>query len=249
MNRVQDIGFAHPKSCLDSNESAEVKRRIDLYIDGKMEEWDKEVVYAKHLFEPGVDKNYYKRHMIEHVWRIRMSRTVQAKVLHQIAKISPEAAQLYARYQDEEMLHDILFKNDAMASGVTEDEINNTEPMFATRLLTGFKYFVTEHENPLGAVAYSYLVEYVTAKTTPAQVSNLKSELGSENVKGQVAHINTDLSHDHSGDMWEIVRALIFSENDIDVFLKYIDEIQSLLAMYYKELYDTTIGTDTIKAA
>ncbi|MEL6115183.1 hypothetical protein P0Y67_08200 [Photobacterium sp. SP02] len=242
MNRVNHIGFDHPKSFLDSEESLEVKNKIDTYIDKKMAEWDEKVVHAKHLYEPGVDTAYYKRHMIEHVWRIRMSRTVQAKALHQIAKISPEAAQLYARYQDEEMLHDILFKNDALAIGVTEEEIKSTEPMFSTRLLTGFKYFIVEHENPLGAVAYSYLVEYVTAKITPDQVNNLQSELGSEKIKGQVAHINTDLSHDHSGDMWEIVKALIFCEEDIDSFMKYIDEIQDLLAMYYTELYEKTVG-------
>ncbi|ABE56747.1 hypothetical protein Sden_3472 [Shewanella denitrificans OS217] len=249
MNRVISVGFEHPKSYLDSNQSVEAKSRIDSYIDKKMDEWNKEVVYAKHLYEPSVNKEYYKRHMIEHVWRIRMSRTVQAKALHQIAKISPEAAQLYARYQDEEMLHDILFKQDALALGVTEDTIKNTEPMFATRLLMGFKYFVAEHENPLGAVAYSYLVEYVTAKITPDQVSNLKSELGSENIKGQVAHINTDLSHDHSGDMWEIVRALLFTESDIEMFIKYIDEIQDLLAMYFKELYEKTIAKNESQAA
>ncbi len=249
MNRVKDIGITNPKPYMNAEEAREIRTRIDSYIDVKMDEWNKTVTHAEHLYKEGIDQDYYRRHTIEHGWRIRMSRTAQGKVLHQIAKVSPHTAQLYAHYQYEEMLHDQLYRQDLEPIGVSEEEFLATEPMFATRLLCAFQYYVAEHESPIGALAYGYLVEYVTHKITPQQVDNLTKELGKEKVRGQAAHINTDLSHEHSEDLWEIVKSFLFSESDVDVFLKYIDEIQSILAMYFEELYQKTVAAKEQKAA
>jgi len=125
--------------------------------------------------------------------------------------------------------------------GVTQVELESTEPFLATRLLQGFFYFICEHEDPIGVVASSYLVEYTTAKLTPKQIVSMKESLGEENIKGQLAHINTDLGDDHAGEMWRIMRYLITSEADIEKVLRYFDDIQTLLAMYFKELYEATI--------
>ena len=248
MNRVKRCGITHPKPYLDSMKGQVVRQQIDSYIEKKIKEWNQSVPYANHLYEKDVDKSYYRRHVIEDVWRIRLMRTCQTRVLHQIAQKSPEAAQLYARYQDEEMLHDLLFKKDVESLDVSEEELLSTEPMFSTRLLVGFIYFVVKHENPLGAIAYSYLIEYVTEKLATKRVENLAAEFGIEKVKGQAAHTNTDLTLDHAGNMWEILNAFIFCQEDIDAFYKYLDEIQDLLAMYFKELYELTIVKKDEKA-
>jgi hypothetical protein len=241
MNRVKDVGITHPKPYLTPNEGLQVKQQINVYLDKKIEEWNNGVPFAQHLESKNVNMEYYKRHTIEHVWRIRMSRITQCKVLHNIAKYSPEAAQLYARYQDQEMLHDTLFAQDLKALGITEEEIWNTEPLLSTRLLQGFLYWVGEHEHPIGVIAYSYLVEYTSNKLTPKQLVAMKESIGQEKIKGQVSHMNTDMTENHSDEMWNIVRHLIFKKEDIDALYKYFDEIQEILAMYFKEVYEKTI--------
>jgi len=241
MNRVKNCGIQHPVPFYSLADGEAIRQRLDRYLDGKMIEWAATVPYANHLEGKDVNSQWYRRHTMEHVWRIRLSRVAHCRALQAIAKVSPEAAQLYGEYQADEMNHDVLFMQDCKAMGVTQVELESTEPFLATRLLQGFFYFICEHEDPIGVVASSYLVEYTTAKLTPKQIVSMKESLGEENIKGQLAHINTDLGDDHAGEMWRIMRYLITSEADIEKVLRYFDDIQTLLAMYFKELYEATI--------
>ncbi|MDV5140774.1 iron-containing redox enzyme family protein [Chimaeribacter arupi] len=168
-------------------------------------------------------------------------RSAQCNALHKISQVNAEAAQLYAAYQDEEMLHDTLFMQDAESLGVTKETIYATEPSFYTRLLTGFLYFVAEHEKPLGVVCYSYLVEYTTQKITPKQIKALSDALGDDKIMGQAAHLNTDLVEDHTQDMWDILSKLIESDQDIADVKRYFSEIQELLKMFFVELHENTL--------
>lgn len=242
MNRVSQCGIERPAPFYSLADGAKVRERLDRYLDQKMAEWAATVPYANHLESKDLNSAWYRRHTIEHVWRIRLSRAAHCKALHAITKISPEAAQLYAEYQAEEMNHDTLFMQDCKALGVTQEELLRTEPFLATRLLQGFFYFVCEHESPIGVVASSYLVEYTTAKLTPKQITALKESVGTDKIKGQLAHINTDMGDDHAGEMWRILRYLIHSEADVEKVLRYFDDIQTILAMYFRELYEATVA-------
>ncbi|WP_240324364.1 hypothetical protein [Trinickia diaoshuihuensis] len=59
----------------------------------------------------------------------------------------------------------------------------------------------------------------------------------------ELAHINTDVGDDHAGEMWRILRYLIREEADVEKVLRYFDDIQTILAMYFRELYEATIDT------
>lgn len=249
MNRVKNCGIEHPQPLYPYSESLKIRERLHTYLDGKIEEWNATVPFAKHFEDGSLNLPYYKRHTIEHVWRIRLSRTGQCRLLHAIAKKSPEAAQLYARYQDEEMLHDTLYARDLNAMGVSNEEILATEPFLSTRLLEGLFYFIAEHENPIGVICFGYLVEYTTKKLTQKQLDGLKKNLDESLLKGQISHLNTDIVEDHSGAMWDIMRHLIFQEEDVTAMFKYMDEIQFLLAMYFRELYEATVTPSQRKSA
>lgn len=242
MNRVTKCGIHRPKPFYSLADGEAVRARLDAHLDNIMAEWKKTVPYASHLEGKNIDSAWYRRHTMEHVWRIRLGRAAHCKALHEITKISPDAAQLYAEYQADEMNHDSLFMQDCRAIGVTEEELLASEPFLATRLLEGFFYFISEHESPLGVVASSYLVEYTTAKLTPKQMEAMEDALGEDKIKGQLAHINTDLGDDHAGEMWRILRYLILKEEDVDAVLKYFDDVTVIMAMYFRELYEATVG-------
>lgn len=236
-NRITDRSIVRRKPFLDREASARAKREIDLFLDGKIDEWNRTVPYARHFEGKEVHMPYYRRTLIEHCWRIRLMRSAQANALHKVTRIHAEAAKLYAAYQDEEMLHDALFMQDAERIGVPTEEIYASEPSFATRLLAGFLYFVAEHEHPLGVICYSYLVEYTTQKITPKQVKAMSESLGQSKIVGQAAHLNTDLVEDHTQDMWNILSLLIDSEQDLSNVKRYLSEIQELLKMFFDEMY------------
>ncbi|MFF2073350.1 iron-containing redox enzyme family protein [Kitasatospora sp. NPDC058162] len=242
MNRVQNTGITYPKPLYNEEQSRLKKAELDRYMDKKMAEWKATIPFASHLSEPDLHQAYYRRTLIEHVWRIRLSRVSQTKAIYKIAQIAPRAARDYAQYQADEMLHDRLYVSDAAAAGITEEEILATEPYLSTRLLEGFFYYALEHEGVLAPVVSNYLVEYTQVKLQPAIVENLTERLGKESVKGQAAHLHVDTTEDHSQEMWDILHQLIFSEEDFQKVFKYIDDVQEILALFFREIYADTVA-------
>jgi hypothetical protein len=243
-NRLTDRSLLRRKPFLSGEESKRVKREIDTFLDGKIDEWNATVPYARHLEGGAVHMPYYKQTLIEHAWRIRLMRTVQSYALHRISRDNAEAAQLYAAYQDEEMLHDVLFMRDAEKLGMSAEDIFATEPNFYTRLLAGYLYFVAQHEKLLGVICYSYLVEYTTQKITPKQIKAMSKSLGRDMIVGQAAHLNTDLVEDHTQDMWNILSLFVESDQDVTDIKRYMAEIQELLKMFFVDLYDRFAGDE-----
>ncbi|MCC3767318.1 iron-containing redox enzyme family protein [Streptomyces sp. UNOC14_S4] len=237
-NRLTDTALLRRKPFLSAEDSKQAKKEIDTFLDGKIDEWNATVPYARHLEGSDVNLEYYKQTLVEHAWRIRLMRTAQANALHKITRGNAEAAQLYAAYQDEEMLHDVLFMRDAEKVGISAEQIFETEPSFYTRLLAGYLYFVAEHEKPLGVICYSYLVEYTTQKITPKQIKAMSDSLGKDMIVGQASHLNTDLVEDHTQDMWDILSQFIEGEQDIVDIKRYLAEIQDILKMFFVDLHD-----------
>jgi len=241
MNRVRNSGITHPTPYFSELEGLKKKVELDRYLDRKMEEWKRTVPFASHLKQKQINMAYYKRTLIEHVWRIRLSRVSQSKAIYKIAGISPKAAQDYAHYQADEMLHDKLYVKDCQAAGISLEDIYNTEPYLSTKLFQGFFYYALEHEHPMAPVVSNYLVEYTQAKLQPEIVRSLNASLGEEMVKGQQAHLTVDTRDDHSMEMWKILTQLILSEDDFELVFKYIDDVQEILAMFFREIHEDTV--------
>ncbi|MFF9015120.1 hypothetical protein ACF09C_19400 [Streptomyces sp. NPDC014870] len=241
-NRVTNVGYGNKSTFLNAAASAELRAQIDEQIDQQVLEWYANVPEAAHLEGKKVDSAYYKRHLIETAWRIRLLRVSEAKALVEIAKRSPEAAQVWANYEQEEMLHDELFITDLAKVGVSREQFLATEPYLSTKLLTGYFSYLLDHEGPLGVVAYSYLVEYVNVKLEPRKLEALKGSVGETRIGGQISHSHTDINDDHPGEVWAAVRHLLHDEDDVAAFRRYLKEHQSLLAQYFEELYLDTLA-------
>lgn len=247
-NRVKNVGFENRVPFINSGRSVELRAEIDSIIDEQIDHWYETVPYAAHLEGKTIDSEYYRRHLIETAWRIRLLRVSESKALVEIAKRSPEAAQIWANYEREEMLHDELFIQDLARAGVTREQFLATEPYLSTKLLTGYFSYLLDHEGPLGVVAYSYLVEYVNVKLEPRKIEALKESVGEQNITGQVSHSHTDINDDHPGEVWQAIRHLLRSDQDIDSLKRYLKEHQTVLALYFKELYEDKIQS-SLKAA
>ena len=248
-NRVKHCGLEHRQPFLNAAGSAKLRAEIDAIIDRQIDQWYETVPYAAHLEGKSVDSEYYRRHLVETAWRIRLLRVSESKALAEIAKRSPEAAQIWANYEREEMLHDELFIQDLERAGVTREQFLATEPYLSTKLLTGFFSYLLDHEGPLGVVAYSYLVEYVNVKLEPRKIEALKESVGETNISGQISHSHTDINDDHPGEVWQAIRFLLRSDEDVQSLKRYLDEHQTILALYFKELYEDKILPLEKKAA
>jgi len=248
-NRVKNVGYGDTTPFLNAAGSVNLRAEIDKIIDLQVEQWYATVPQAAHLEGKDVNSEYYKRHLIETAWRIRLLRVAESKALVEVAKVSPAAAQIWAHYEQEEMLHDELFIDDLKRVGVSREEFLATEPYLSTKLLAGFFSYLLDHEGPLGVVAYSYLVEYVNVKLEPRKLEALKTSVGETKIVGQVSHSHTDINDDHPGEVWAALRFLIKGEQDIAALKRYLEEHQKILAMYFSELYINTLAKPQEQAA
>lgn len=248
MNRCKNTGLNRSKPFLSSSQSQELRQKMDQQIDAQIDAWYASVPAADHLERSEVNSEYYRRNLIETAWRIRLLRVAESKTLAEIAKRSPEAAQIWANYEMEEMLHDELFIQDLQRAGVSRETFLATEPYLSTKLLTGFFSYLLDHEGPLGVVAYSYLVEYVNVKLEPRKIEAMKHSIGDQKLVGQIAHSHTDINDDHPGEVWAALRLLIENEQDIAHLERYLQEHQRILAMYFEELAQDTLAQES-KAA
>lgn len=237
LNRCKNTGLERKELYLNPIQSMELRQQIDLIIDQQIKEWEKNTPGTdQHKRKKDFNMKFYQRALAETAIRIRLLRVVESKAIGDMAKISPDAAQKWAEYEADEMLHDEMFLQDLIASGVSKNEFLQIEPSLSTKLLVGFFSYILDHEGPLGVVAYSYLVEYVNVKLESKKLESLKDILGQEMIQGQLTHANTDIGHDHPGMVWNCLRYLIFNEQDIENLKKYLKEFQKILVLFFEEM-------------
>lgn len=185
---------------------------------------------------PEISRDIFLRHTVQTILRIRLARIADAKTLVLLTKTNPRAAQLWARYADEEMLHDRLFLKDIERMGATEQSVYGTKPFLATQLLQGFIYYTLEHEGPLGLLSKAYFLEFVSYNTQNEWNKNLERALGEGAIDGAKSHIEVDADEDHIGNVWNVVTMEIHNEADVARLHRYIDTYYLLFTAYLQEL-------------
>ncbi|MGR4879910.1 hypothetical protein ACIPUC_10810 [Streptomyces sp. LARHCF249] len=221
----------------------ELRKRVDAILDTFIKDFYETVPFAQHQKSAAeLNLDYYKRHNIETILRLRRKRTIDALAIKYFTKVDPVQAKAWAHYTDDEMLHDRLFAADLAKVGVTKDQIYSTEPMLSTKLLTGYLQYGMEFEDsPLALITSVYFVEYVTTRTQPEWLDNLESVLGQENVKGARAHVNTDLDDDHDDFVWRVMSTLVTTDADEQKVVEHLNHVYWLWKLYFVELHQLTV--------
>jgi hypothetical protein len=223
--------------------NGDLRARVDAYLDSAIRDFYQTVPFARHLLSASeINLDYYKRHNIEIILRLRRKRTIDALAIKYFTKCDPVQAKAWAHYADDEMLHDTLFAADLAKVGVAKDEIYSTEPLLSTKLLTGYLQYGMEFEDsPLALITSVYFVEYVTTRTQPGWLDNMEKALGRDMIKGQRAHVGTDLNDDHDGFVWRVLASLVTSPEDEAKLMDHMKNICWLWRLYFVEIHQRTI--------
>jgi len=231
--RCRDFGVQRDNGCLTLRQSAEFRAECDAFIDNQIEEWKSDVPVSNlPISIDDFDWGVYRRGLLETAYRIRLLRVVESKAISEIAKTSPDAAKIWAEYEADEMLHDEMFLDDFVNSGMDIAVVQEYGPTLATKLLVGYFSYLLDHEGPLGVVAYSYLVEYVNVKMEMGRVDSLAKLLGESMISGQRAHAYTDINHDHPTMVWSFFSKLIANESDKEAVFSYFDDFKKILMLF-----------------
>jgi hypothetical protein len=225
----------------------ELRAAVDGYLDACIADFYKTIPFATHQLESDkINLEYYKRHNIETILRLRRKRTIDALAIRYFTKVDPVTAKSWAHYTDDEMLHDVLFAADLAKVGVDKDSIYATEPMLSTKLLTGYLQYGIEYEGtPLALITSVYFVEYTTTRTQPQWLDNLEKTLGREKIKGQRAHVGTDLGDQHDDFVWQVLETLVPNPAAEQKVMLHLQDIARLWQLYFLELYTMTVNPDS----
>jgi hypothetical protein len=220
-----------------------LREKVDALLDAMIEKFYAEVPYSTHqLASDDLNLEYYRRHNIETILRLRRKRTVDALAIHYFTKRDPVRGAAWAHYVEDEMLHDGWFAGDLQQVGVTKEEIYATEPFLSTKLLTGYLQYGMEFEGtPLALLCSVYFVEYTTTKTQPSWIRHLETILGPAKVAGARRHVGTDLEDEHASFVWGVLSSLVGSPQDEERVLVHMRNVGTLWVAYFMELYRTVV--------
>jgi len=212
----------------ESSEKIMREMLVSISNDSKMANYFKE--------SSNIHVDSYITHTVQTILRIRLARIADAKVLVTLTKENPVLAQKWAKYAEEEMLHDRLFLTDIESLGANAVSVYNTPPFVSTKLLQGYLYYTIEHEGPLGLLTKSYFLEYMTLHTQGAWNSNLEKNFGPGSLDGAISHLDLDGEEDHVGDVWDVLSNELRNETDVEKFLEHLNVYYKLFIEYLNEL-------------
>ncbi len=220
------------------------RQTIDRLCQGEVERFISTVPYAKHLTEPngdGLNADYYIRHRIETVKRIRLTAKTDASALAILTGKNYQLARRWSAYAAEELKHDRMFVTDLRTHGIEESLIDGIEPFFSTQLLVGYLHFELDRIGPLAAVAYSVFVEWNSTRYSATVVENAARQFSEKHVKGSRHHIGIDTEEDHAADMVRLAYDLLSNSRDDEEFYRCLKNFAQLFREYFRELYEETI--------
>ena len=239
------------ETIMSSIDPVALRKEIDATLNKMIERFYKEVPKGSYQRDnKEIDVNYYKRHCIETILRIRHKRMIDALVIYHFTKHNLRAAKMWAEYTEDEMMHGNMFGKDLERQfGLTMDDIYKMEPLFATQLLNGYFYFTLEHEGPMAAITSAYFLEYTTRHTQPDWLDNLEKIFGKDNVRGARAHVDHDIKDNHNDFVWDVLMMTVKNDEDVRKLNKHLNRIYGLFAAYFTELNQVAVNSEDADTA
>ncbi|CAB3751842.1 hypothetical protein [Paraburkholderia solisilvae] len=187
-----------------------------------------------------IDREYYRRHLVETVLRIRLNNEVDAFALYRIGFKDNPIAQILAQYLAEEYGHEGLFLRDIEKFGLTESQVNAIQPFHCTDKLIGFLYLSIGRDGPLPTMVWNWLVEWYSDRYNKTITEAAAQAFGHDLVKGSLGHIHYDESHNHDDLMWSAVQRAIDNWGGVARAEVYLSHFVGLIGEYFDELLQAT---------
>jgi hypothetical protein len=221
----------------------DLEARIQRQLEDENGSFSISVPYARHLTEPDrdLDDEYYLRHRVETIKRIRMTSRTDALALAHMVDEDYEAARLWSRYAMQEMNHDLLFQRDLEHHGYTPERIAAIPPLASTVAMVDSLTRRIEEMGSLPAVMYSVFVEWNSERSSARVVDKARTQFSELHVTGARAHVGIDHDHAHYRLMLDIVERLLPHDDDDAPFLL-LKDVAAWFSAYFRELYEVTVG-------
>jgi hypothetical protein len=188
------------------------------------------------------DRQYYTRHMVEAILRIRLNNALDAYCISRIASTQPGLGKILSNYLDREFAHDEILLRDLHELGITRQAVDTTRPFLATRLLMDYLHGSVERDGALPDVLWNWFVEWYSARFNLTITERASDEMGPSSVEGALKHLRIDENESHAATMAGAVALVLRTPADLDAAHSYLSAFIFLVGLYFEELYAVTIG-------
>ncbi|XYH97102.1 hypothetical protein ACMHYB_56580 [Sorangium sp. So ce1128] len=220
------------------------RERLERLAAELMEKQFKRVPKLREFHEGAwIDREHYKRHMIEAVLRIRMNNVADAYAVYKASFGDYRLASKLARYLAEELGHEAMFARDLSRFGVTLEQLNATQPFPSTLKAMGYLRLATDARGPAPTALWDWYLEWYSDRYIPTITEAARKAFGDEFTVGTQAHLNFDDSREHDELMFETTALAVElygtpedAYNDLAIYM-------DLGGEYFMELYDATVGS------
>jgi len=189
------------------------------------------------------DRAFYTRHITETVLRIRLNNEVDTYALFKVGSKDDTLAAHLAKYLAEEFGHESMFTRDLIKFGLTQEQIDATDPFPSTKKLMGYLRLEADSRGPAPTTVWDWLVEWYSDRYNGIITNAAAEEFGREYVAGTASHIEFDEDHDHDELMFRTVaRAVEVFGTPAQAYADLATFVE-LIGDYFAELYELTVGS------
>ena len=223
-----------------------MRERLEKVTAAQMELLFERVPAAREFHEgKWIDRQYYQRHLLETIIRIRLNNEVDAYGLYKIGCKDNRLAAILARYLAEEYGREGMFLRDLERFGLSKEDVDAVRVFASTEKLIGYLYFAINQHGPLPTMVWNWFVEWYADRYNGVIADHAAEMYGAETVRGSQAHIAYDESHDHDDLMWPAVERAINGWGDYATAEKYLVNFIALIGDYFRELYESTVDAES----
>ncbi|MBB5420421.1 hypothetical protein OKW33_006627 [Paraburkholderia atlantica] len=188
-----------------------------------------------------IDSEYYRRHLVETVLRIRLNNEVDAFALYKIGSKDNTLAQILAQYLAEGYGHEGKFLHDLKKFGLSANDVDRVAPLHSTDKLIGYLYLSIGRNGPLPTMVWNWLLEWYTNRYSKSITEAAARAFGHDHVKGSLEHIQYAESHKHYDIIWIALQRAIGGWGSIESAEMYLRNFVGLIHEYFDELRVTTV--------
>jgi hypothetical protein len=193
-----------------------------------------------------IDKDYYIRHVVETVLRIRLNNEVDTYALFKVGSKDDALAANLAKYLAEEFGHETMFTRDLKKFGFTAEDLAASEVFPTTKQLMGYLRLAADDRGPAPTTVWDWFVEWYSDRYNQIITDKAGQEFGKEYTRGKQAHLDFDESHDHDELMFRTVSRAVDSFGTPAGAYSDLTTFVNLIGDYFGELYETTVASKNL---
>jgi hypothetical protein len=188
------------------------------------------------------DRDYYIRHVVETVLRIRLNNEVDTYALFKVGSKNDALAANLAKYLAEEFGHEAMFTRDLKRFGYSADDLAAAEVFPTTKQLMGYLRLAADDRGPAPTTVWDWFVEWYSDRYNQIITNKATEVFGKEFTRGKQAHLDFDESHDHDELMFRTVTRAVESFGTPAQAYSDLTTFVTLIGDYFRELHDSTVG-------